>query len=73
MKNGKVCIFTDLTPGEQVRLTRIALGLRQIDVASQAGVTVIEVIRLEKDGYVLPTRRMQILTVLGLDGESPNG
>jgi transcriptional regulator with XRE-family HTH domain len=64
--NGDVFILTGVSPGQQAKLARIAKGLRQIDVASQAGVTTQEVIRLEKDSYVLPTRRQKILAVLGL-------
>lgn len=40
--------------------------MRQIDVASQAGVTVQEVIRLEKDSFVRLSHRNRILAVLGL-------
>ena len=68
-----VFIITDMSLGQQAKLTRIAKGLRQIDVASKAGVTTQEVIRLEKDSFVLPTRRQKILAVLGLvndDGKS---
>lgn len=63
---GEVIIFTGVTFGERVRLTRLHLKLRQLDVASQAGVTPQEVIRLEKDSFVLPTHRKRILAVLGL-------
>lgn len=71
---GEVVIFTGLTFGERVRLTRLRLNLRQLDVASQAGVTTQEVIRLEKGGFVLPTHSKRILTVLGLeeDGQDEN-
>lgn len=67
MENDKhICIFTDVSLGQQVRLTRLAQGLRQIDLASKAGVTVQEVIRLEKDSFVLLTQRKRILAILGL-------
>lgn len=67
----EVVIFTGLTFGERVWLTRLHLKLRQLDVASQAGVTTQEVIRLEKDAFVLPARRKRILEVLGFseDGQ----
>lgn len=71
-EKGEVVIFTGLTFGERVRLIRLHLKLRQLDVASQAGVTIQEVIRLEKDSFVLPTRRKRILAVLGMDNESEN-
>lgn len=63
----EIVLFTGVTLGERVRLTRIHLKLRQLDVASQAGVTTQEVIRLEKDSFVLPTRQKRILEVLGLN------
>ncbi len=66
MESNGLCIFSNITPGEQARLTRLAKRLRQIDVASQAGVTVQEVIRLEKDSYVAPSHLRRILAVLGL-------
>jgi transcriptional regulator with XRE-family HTH domain len=65
--NHDVFILTNVSIGQQAKLTRIAQGLRQIDVASKAGVTVQEVIRLEKDSYVLPTRLQKILAALGID------
>ena len=70
---GEVVIFTGLTFGERVRFTRLQLKLRQLDVASRAGVTTQEVIRLEKDAFVLPTRRNKMLAVLGLlDNDNDN-
>lgn len=72
-EKGEIVIFTGLTFGERVRFTRLQLKLRQLDIASKAGVTIQEVIRLEKDSFVLPTRRKKILAVLGLldnDNES---
>ena len=68
-----VFILTGVSVGQQAKLARVAQRLRQIDIASKAGVTVQEVIRLEKDSYVLPTRLQKILAVLGLvdnDNES---
>ncbi len=66
-ERSELVVFTGLTFGERVRLTRLKLQMRQLDVASQAGVTPQEVIRLEKDSYVLPTRRIRILQVLGIE------
>lgn len=71
-EKGEIVIFTGLTFGERVRFTRLQLKLRQLDVASKAGVTVQEVIRLEKDSFVLPTRRKRILAVLGMDNDNEN-
>lgn len=62
-----VFIVTDISDGMKAKLTRIARGLRQIDVAAAAHVDCIDITRLEKDRYVLPTRRKRILSVLGMD------
>lgn len=73
MENNDILILTDISEGQKARLTRLAKVLRQIDVASLAKVNTIDVTRLEKDRYVLPTRRKRILAVLGLledDNES---
>ncbi len=61
-----VFILTDVSEGMKAKLTRVAKGLRQIDVAVAARVDTIDITRLEKDRYVLPTRRKRILAVLGL-------
>ncbi len=73
MGNNDILILTGISEGQKIRLTRLSRGLRQIDVASMAKVNTIDVTRLEKDSYVLPTRRKRILAVLGLadnDNES---
>ena len=64
-----ILILDGLSVGQKVKLTRLAKGLRQIDVASQANVQPIDITRLEKDRYVLPTRRKRILAVLGMDDD----
>ncbi len=69
MEKKDIVVLTDVSEGMKFRLTRLAKGLRQIDVASQANVQPIDVTRLEKGRYVLPTRRKRILAVLGLDDE----
>lgn len=61
-----VFILTDVSEGMKAKLTRIAKGLRQIDVAAGARVDTIDITRLEKGRYVLPTRRKRILAILGL-------
>ena len=63
-------IITDVSEGMKAKLTRIAKGLRQIDVAAAARVDTIDITRLEKGRYVLPTRRMRILAILGMDNDS---
>lgn len=69
MSNNDILILTGLSEGQKVSLTRLSRGLRQIDVASMANVNTIDVTRLEKDRYLLPTRRKRILAVLGLDDD----
>ena len=70
MESKDILVLTDVSEGLKFRLTRLAKGLRQIDVASQANVQPIDITRLEKGRYVLPTRRKRILAVLGVDNES---
>ncbi len=69
MSTEDILILTNLTLGQKVRHVRLSRGLRQIDLASRAGVSVEEIITLEKDRFLLPTRCKQILHVLGLLGE----
>ncbi len=69
MSNNDILILTGISEGQKVCLTRLSRGLRQIDVASMAIVNTIDVTRLEKDRYLLPTRRKRILAVLGLDDD----
>lgn len=67
-----IFILTDVSEGMKAKLTRIAKGLRQIDVAAAARVDTIDITRLEKGRYVLPMRRKRILAVLAMgdDNES---
>jgi len=65
-----VFILTDVNEGMKAKLTRVAKGLRQIDVAAAARMDCIDITRLEKGRYVLPARRKRILAVLGMDNES---
>lgn len=69
MSNNDILILTGISEGQKVRLTRLSRGLRQIDVASMANVNAIDVTWLEKDRYLLPTRRKRILAVLDLDDD----
>ena len=67
-----IFILSDVNEGMKAKLTRIAKGLRQIDVAAAARVDTIDITRLEKSRYVLPTRRKRILSVLELDNDNEN-
>ena len=64
-----ILMLTGISNGLKVKLTRIVLGLRQIDVAAAAHVDTIDVTRLEKNRYVAPIRRVKILRVLGMVAE----
>jgi hypothetical protein len=64
--NDNILVLDGLSAGQKARLTRLAKGLRQVDVASQAKVQPIEVTRLENDRYVKPTVKARILSLLGL-------
>ena len=61
-----IFVVTGISEGEKARLTRLAKGLRQIDVASLAKVNVCDVTTLEKNRYLKNTRKRRILAVLGL-------
>lgn len=61
-----VFIVTGISEGEKARLTRLAKGLRQIDLASLAKVNVCDITALEKDRYLPRTRKRRILAFLGL-------
>jgi len=61
-----IFVISGVSEGTKAKLMRVAKGLRQIDVAAAARVETIDITRLEKDRYVLPTRRKRILAVLGL-------
>jgi transcriptional regulator with XRE-family HTH domain len=63
-------ILNNASEGMRAKLTRIAKGMRQIDVASLAHVDCIDITRLENNRFVLPTHRKRILTVLGLINDS---
>lgn len=60
------------TLGEKARLARLALHLRQIDVASKTGVNTSDVINLEKGRMrILPQYKIDaILKLLGIGDDS---
>ena len=61
-----VFVVTGISEGEKARLTCLAKGLRQIDLASLAKVNVCDITVLEKNRYLPRTRKRRILAVLGL-------
>jgi len=68
-----IAVFTNLTEGQRVRLTRLSKGLRQIDLASLAKVNLADITAIEKDRYLQKTRKERILSALELldnDNES---
>jgi len=71
MNNDEILVVTGISEGEKARMTWLAKGLRQVDVASLAKVNVCDVTALEKGRYLKNTRRWRILTALGmLDDEN---
>ncbi len=62
-----VAVFTNLTQGQKVRLMRLSRGLRQIDLASIAKVNLGDITALEKDRFLPKTRKLRILSALGVD------
>ena len=67
MDSKDIPVLSDVSEGMKIRLTRLAKGLRQIDVASKANVQPIDITRLEKGRYVLTTHHKRILAVLGME------
>lgn len=67
-----ILIITGITEGERVRLTRLARGLRQVDLASLAKVNVCDVTALEKNRYLKEARKRKVLAILDLDNDSEN-
>ncbi len=61
-----IFVVTGINEGEKARLTRLAKGLRQIDLASLAKVNVCDITALEKNRYLSRRRKCCILAVLGL-------
>lgn len=66
-----ILVISDITFTEKLRLTRLAMHLRQIDVAHKAGkgVTVSDVVNLEKHRvHIVPRWKVQeICKVLGVE------
>lgn len=59
----------EVTEGQKAKLARIAKGLRQVDVASKARVTVTDVVYLEKGRFLRPTIKEKIIAVLGITND----
>ncbi len=68
--SGDIFVTSGLSEGGRIRLARLAKWLRQVDVASLAGVSLVEVTNAEKDRYVTPERKERILKLLGLDNDN---
>jgi transcriptional regulator with XRE-family HTH domain len=68
-----ITVFSNLTPGQQIKLTRLSKGLRQVDVASMAKVNLSDVTAIEKDRYLRKTRRERIMRALSLLEDETNG
>jgi hypothetical protein len=71
--NDEILILSGINEGQKVKLPRLAKGFRQIDLASIARVNPIDIPRLEKGRYVLPTRRKRILEALGMEEKNDSG
>ena len=56
--------------GLTVRLERIRRRWRQADLAAAAQVSQADVSALERDRYVIPSRRGRILATLGIEREA---
>lgn len=62
-----VIVVHDLSAGRRVRITRYALGWRQCDLASRAGVSPVDVSHIEQDRPIKRWKRHAIARALGLD------
>lgn len=71
MSSKGVFLEFGLSLGQKVKLRRLARELRQVDLASQARVTLADITTLEHDRYLALSRKERILAILGLDGEEP--
>ena len=58
-----------LTLGQRVRLHRVALRWRQVDLADEAGVPPHCVSAVERDLPTYPAAKQRILEALGLEGD----
>ena len=67
----EMIVLTGISEGDKARLIRLSKHLRQVDLACAAKVNPIDITRLEKGRYVLPSRRKRILQALGLLDEQP--
>jgi len=71
-KSNDILVLTGIAEGMKIRLTRLSLGLRNIDVACKANVQPIDVTRLELERYVRPSKKKRILAVLGISDDGSN-
>ena len=61
-----VFVAIGVSLGQKARMARVALDLRQVDVADLADVAQAHVSALERNVYVIPSIRRRILAALGL-------
>ena len=67
MPINEILVLSDLSAGQRVRLARVVLGWRQIDLASNAQVSVDAVSSLELDRPVKRWKLRRILAALDLE------
>jgi len=59
-----VCVFTDVSPGLALRLSRLRVGLSQLEVAAFAHVQITDVRRAEHDRRISPAKLERIHALL---------
>ena len=64
-KKKEICVL-ELSEPDKIKFTRLAMHLRQIDLASMSHTQVFEIAALEKGRHVRKSRRIAILKVLGM-------
>jgi hypothetical protein len=69
IKKDEIVVLNGVTLGEKLKLTRIAMHLRQLDVASQAHCNLKDVQNCEKDRFVIvyKSKVRAILAVLNIE------
>ena len=69
IKKNEIVVLNGVTLGEKLKLTRIAMHLRQLDVASHAHCNLKDVQNCEKDRFsiVYKSKVRAILGVLGIE------
>jgi transcriptional regulator with XRE-family HTH domain len=64
-KKDEIVVINGVTLGEKIKLTRIAMHLRQLDLASQARCNLKDIQNCERDRFIL-VYKSKIRAILGI-------